>query len=48
MFGSQIVNDRSPKKYKFKPCGKYPVNKQLELMWKILICLMISGKKLIL
>lgn len=27
-------NDRYPKKYKFKPYGKYPVNKQLELMWK--------------
>lgn len=27
-------NDRSPKKYKFKPYGKYPVNKQLEKMWK--------------
>jgi len=27
-------NDRSPQRYKFKPYGKYPVNKQLEFMWK--------------
>ena len=27
-------NDRSPKRNKFKPYGKYPVNKQLEFMWK--------------
>jgi len=41
-------NDRSPKRYKFKPYGSYPVNIQLERMWKDINDFNNKWKKLIL